>query len=149
MKLALRIILIFTLFASIYLMLPAIAAFNSITSDPEGWMGGISAEATMVWFAVILLGFGFLGFVTILALIGAIFGRSNRKSAFWLFKLPGILGIILSLLLFIVFYLWDIEWSKHSRVFIFLTIPFLIYAIYGHYIRKSNPKKTASNVSTN
>lgn len=141
MKPILRILTPLAILGSLYLMLPAFTAFKSITGDVEAWMGGVSTETTMVWFATIFLGYGFLLLATLLALLGWLFASSKRVGAFWLLKLPGLLGIILCALLFVAFYLWDIDWDRHIRVVAFLMVPFLIYALYGHGIRKAHPKK--------
>ncbi|WP_420602852.1 hypothetical protein [Flagellimonas sp.] len=141
MRIFLKILTLLTILASFYLLVPAFAAFKSITTDPEGWMGGVSAETTMVWFAIIILGFGFLGFTSFLALMGWLFGNTKRIAAFWLFKLPGILGIVLSSFLALALYLWSIDWGRHIFVIALLIIPFIIYTLFGNHIRKSNPKK--------
>ena len=143
MKTLLRIFTLLVILGSLYCMLPAFFAFKSITDDPEGWMGGVNPEATMVWFALIFLGFGYLAFATFLAMLGWLFGQSKRKAAFWLLKLPGILGMVLCVFLLFIFYQWDIDWAKHSFVFAFLIIPFGVYALYGHHIRKLHPKKVS------
>ncbi len=149
MKSILKILTLLAIIASFYVLIPAFAAFKSITSDPEGWMGGVSAESTLVWFALIILGFGFLAFTSILALLGWIFGSTKRVAGFWLFKLPGIFGIILCIFLAIAMYFWDIDWRHHIYIVAFLLIPFIIYTLFGSYIRKINPKKiSAHNRST-
>lgn len=149
MKKVLRFITFIVILASLYALIPAYYAFKSITEDPEAWMGGISAETTIVWFALIFLGFGYLAFATLLALMGCLFGHSKRKAAFWLLKLPGILGVLLCVLLFTAFYLWDIDWISHVKVVVVLFLPFLIYFFYGNTIRKSHPKNVPQNANTN
>lgn len=141
MKTVFKIITLLVILISFYLLVPAFAAFQSITMDPDGWMGGVSPEATMVWFAIIVLGFGFLAIVSFLALLGWLFGSSKRSAGLWLFKLPGILGIILSLFLGVALYLWGIDWQRHIYVVFFILVPFVIYTLFGNYIRKVNPKK--------
>lgn len=144
MKVVLKVVVLLTILASFYILIPAFSAFKSITTDPEGWMGGISAESTLVWFAIIILGFGFLAFSNLLALIGWLFGSNSRVAGFWLFKLPGILGIILCSLLAVALYLWDIDWQGHFFVLLLILIPFAVFTLFGNHIRKYNPKISKS-----
>lgn len=142
MRTLLKILTLLSILSSFYMVIPAYVAFQSITKDPEGWMGGLSPETTIIWFAIIVLGFGFLTFVSVLALFGWLFGSNKRAAGFWLFKLPGILGIALTALLAITVFLWDIDWQNHLYITLLLFVPFLIYTIYGSYIRRTIPKKT-------
>lgn len=139
--LILKIIVFVTIIISGLSMIPALTAFETITTSPEEWMGGVSPESTLVWFAVIFLGFGFLAFETLLALVGFIFSQKKRLGAFWLFKLPGILGIILSVFLAFLIIGFEIDWKNHLFVILYILLPSLIFAIFGNTIRKLNPKK--------
>lgn len=139
-QLILKIIVIITILLSSYTILPSYAAFNSITKKPDEWMGGINTETTIVWFAIIILGFGYLFLETFLALLGFIFSQKRRLGAFWLLKFPGFLGVLLTLLLTGLILLFDIDWQKHIYIITFILLPSIVYWVYGNNIRKNNPK---------
>jgi hypothetical protein len=139
--LLLKILTFFCVIISLLSMIPAFMAFNSITNDPEGWMGGVSMETTLVWFALLFLGFGFLVIETFLAILGILFATKKRIGAFWLLKFPGSIGIILSVILLIIMIVYDIDWQNHLFVLLFIIIPSIFYFSYGNSIRKLFPKK--------
>ena len=81
MKIVFRIILIIGILVSITYLPAALNGFYSITEEPEGWQGGVDGKSTLIWFVIIILGYGYLLFQTVLALFGLLFGFGKRKNS--------------------------------------------------------------------
>lgn len=137
----LNILVIVAIIFSIVMMFSVYPAFMSITSNPEGWMGGVDFNMTIVWFVLLFFGFGFLLIQTILAIFGVLLARKKRRGAFFLFKLPGIIGLIIATIITVCFVLYVIDWEKQAFILLYLIVPMVIYFIYGNSIRKRIPKR--------
>lgn len=136
----LKIVVFLAILFSALSIIPAHSAFNTITTKPDEWMGGVSTESTIAWFVVIVLGFGFLFLESFLALMGFLFSQKKRRGAFWLFKLPGMFGIVISLLLAALMIGIDFDWKNNLFVCLYIFVPSLIYWLFGNQIRKYFPK---------
>jgi hypothetical protein len=141
-KTILNILIIVAIIESLVVMLPAYNAFISITSKPDEWMGGVDSNMTILWFVIIFFGFGFLLVQTVLAIFGVLFAREKRRGAFFLFKLPAIIGLIIAIIITICFVMYVLEWQKQGFVLLYLILPMVMYLIYGNSIRKRIPKRT-------
>jgi hypothetical protein len=137
----LKILVVITIIFSAISIVPAYLTFGLITKTPDEWMGGVSPETTMVWFVIIALGFGYLLIQTVFAVFAVLFSQKGRRGAFWLLKLPAVLGIILTLLLSVLIFAFDIDAQKHIFVVLYFTIPSIVYFTFGNSIRRLNPKK--------
>lgn len=135
MKAIFRIILVFGILLSISYLPSALNAFHTITDDPGGWQGGVDGNSTIIWFAIILIGYGYLSIQTILALFGLIFGFKRRKAAFWLLQLPGLFGVILGLLWLFLLIMFDAEWPSSWFVAFILIVPPATAFATGKFIR--------------
>ncbi len=136
MKNFLRIILLLSIIINIFYFVPAFNVFSSITKYPEEWQAGVDMNSTITWFVVITIGYSYLFLQTFLAVMGSIFGFERRKAAYWLLLLPGFIGLILSLIWFILFIKFDIEWPASWQVVAVLAISPLIGYFTGRFIRK-------------
>lgn len=136
MKNFLRIILLLSIIINIFYFVPAFNVFSSITKYPEEWQAGVDMNSTITWFVVITIGYSYLFLQTFLAVLGSIFAFKRRKAAYWLLLLPGFIGLTLSLIWFILFIKFDIEWPASWQVVTVLAISPLIGYFTGRYIRK-------------
>lgn len=136
MKIVVRIILLLAIAVSITFLPAALSAFYSISGDPAGWQGGVSEINTLVWFAIIILGYGFLALQTFLALLGIFFGFGNRVATFWLLLFPGMFGIVLGLVWLVLLILFDAEWPGSWMVAAILLVPPFVAWLGGRFVRK-------------
>jgi hypothetical protein len=137
MKVLFRILLLYAVLLSISYLPAALNAFYTITDDPEGWQGGIDNDSTMVWFAIIVIGYGYLAFQTLLALFGLLFAFKRRLGALWLLVLPGIIGVLFGLVWLYLLMNYDIEWPSSWFVAVVLLVPPFIAFISGIVVRVS------------
>ena len=135
MKILFKIILVFGILLSISYLPSAFNAFHTITENPEGWQGGVDETSTLIWFGIIIIGYGFLTLQTVLAVFGFIFGFKKRIAAFWFLTLPGIFGIVLGLLWLFLLMKFDIEWPSSWFVAFILLFPPTAAFASGKYIR--------------
>lgn len=141
MKIFIRLLLLIGILISIVYAPSALVAFDSITSDPEGWQGGLDHQSTLIWFVIIVIGYGYLFFQTILAIFGFLFAFKRRKGAFWFLIVPGMTGIIFGILWTVLLVLFDLEWpNSWPTVMILLACPFLSY-LSGLLLRKTVLKR--------
>lgn len=147
MKIVVRIFLLLAIAVSITFLPSALSAFYSITEDPAGWQGGVSEISTLVWFAIIVLGYGFLALQTFLALMGIFFGFGNRIAAFWLLLFPGMFGIILGLVWLVLLMLFDAEWPNSWMVAAILLVPPFVAWLSGRFVRKKIKRKNKRAVA--
>ncbi len=152
MKALFRIILLISILLGISYLPAAVNAFFTITDDPGGWQGGVNTHSTIAWFAIIVIGYGYLSIQILLALFGLVFGFKRRKGAFWLLQLPGLFGVILGLLWLFLLIMFDAEWPSSWFVAFILFFPPLIAFATGLLIRRklllNHPKNTDHPEST-
>ena len=130
-----RIILGIGVFLTIFFLAPALSIFQSITSEPMSFQAGISTESTIVWFAVIVLGYGYLVFQNILAIFAIIFIKKSRRAAFWLLSFPGFIGILGGLLWLGLLIAFDAEFPASWPLNAVLLIPPTTAFVIGRKIR--------------
>jgi hypothetical protein len=136
MKTIFKIILAIGILLSISYLPSAFNALHTITDDPGGWQGGVDNNSTIAWFAIIIIGYGYLSIQTLLAIFGWLFGFKRRKAAFWLLKLPGLFGLILGLLWLVVLIMFDAEWPSSWFVAFILIVPPTTAFTTGMFIRR-------------
>jgi len=137
MKLSYKIALFISILLSIAYFAPAWGVFQSITNDPTGWQAGIDVNSTIVWFAVVTIGYGFLLLQTVLALFALLFSIKSKRPAFWLLLLPGILGILLGLIGLGLFAKYDAEWPASWPLIAVLIVPPSTAFVVGKLIRRA------------
>ena len=147
MKIIVRLLLLAAIAVSIIYLPAALSAFYSITADPAGWQGGVSEISTLVWFAIIILGYGFLALQTFLALLGILFGFGNRVAAFWLLLFPGMFGFVLGLVWLVLLMLFDAEWPDSWTVAAILLLPTFVAWLSGRFVRKKIKRKNKRAVA--
>ena len=143
MKTLLRILILLAIIISILYLFPAFHVFTSITTYPSEWQGGIDMNSTIVWFVVATFGYGYLLLQSVLALFGLIFGFKRRKAAYWFFLLPGLLGIISSLICLGLFIAFDASWPASWIVVAILFVLPIFTFFTGRHIRKKVIPKPA------
>lgn len=136
MKLSYKIALIIGILISITYAGPALSVFHSITSDPTGWQLGISISSTIVWFATVTLGYGYLLLQNILAFFGLFFAAKSKRKAFWLLVAPGFVGILLGTLWLGLFIAYEVEWPASWPLPTIMIIVPLAAFIIGKRLRK-------------
>lgn len=141
MKILFRILLLLAILLSIRFLPSAFTAFLTITSEPESWQGGVDGDSTIIWFAIIIVGYGYLSMQTLLAIFGLLFGFNGRKAAFWLLVLPGIFGFLLGLLWLVLLMIYDIEWPDSWFVAVVLVVPPFVALFSGIVSRVRTLKK--------
>ena len=102
-------------------------------------------NSTIVWFATITLGYGYLYILSILAIFGLTIGFKSRKAAFRLLVGPGFTGILLAVIWLVLFILFDAEWPASWQV---VAIPFVtptIAYISGRFVRKKVVPRESSS----
>lgn len=140
MKSFLKIILILAVIINILYFFPAFNVFASITQYPGEWQAGIDTNSTIVWFVVIVMGYGYLYLQSFLALLGLLFGFKSRKAAYWLLLLPGFIGILLAIIWLVLFIMFDAEWPASWQVVSILFISPIVAYFTGRFIRKKISK---------
>jgi len=109
----------------------------------EEWNGGINFEATLTELYILLIGGGFIGFISFLAVFGLGFAPKNRKSAFWLLVLPGFFGLLIAIVgIYFMTISYGSNWLEMGKYFIVaLVTPPILYFLIGIYFRKANKRK--------
>ena len=144
MKTVNTLLLVLAILAGVYFSITSYVIVRSISDAPETWMGGASSEATLLWVASGLLGGGFLALATLLAIFGLIWGRNNRRAAFWLLKVPGVVAFIFALLVFAGLIALMPDWLKVIAYPLGLAIPTLLFWMAGTVYRKLNPRQVVT-----
>jgi hypothetical protein len=133
------LLLILAIVAGIYFSMTSLVIVRAISDDPQSWMGGVSSDLTLFWAAAGVLAGGWLALATLLAIFGLLFAAKRRRGAFWLLKLPGLLGFILGLAVLVGLAVLMPDWTRVAAFPAGIAIPALLFFLVGSQFRRMNP----------
>ncbi len=147
MKVIIKLILFLTIILGFAIAFWGIKNGLYIQEHIEEWNGGINFEATLTDLYVFLVGGGFIGFASFLALLGLGFAPRSRKSAFWLLVLPGFFGLLIAIAgIYFMTVSYGTHWLEMGKYFIVALItPPILYLLTGIYFRKTNKRKSKTS----
>ncbi len=145
MKAIVKLILFLTIILGCVIAFLGVKNGLYVQGHMEEWNGDINFEATLTDLYILLIGGGFIGFISFLAFFGLGFAPKGRKSAFWLLVLPGFFGLLIAIVgLYFMTVSYGPNWLERGKYFIVaLVTPPILYFLIGIYFRKANKRKKA------
>jgi len=114
---------------------------QTIGDDSIHWIGGISKDLTVTWLAIAVIGLGYAGLSSLLALLGAAFGPRQRLASLLFLSIPGFFGVIIAMGVAALLITVQPGWPRYISYALMIGLPSMLFWFFGTAFRSANPKK--------